>query len=66
MPKLALGDIVRVINQRDYHWDRVGRITSICKDESWDHPFHVSGLNSLIPLWYGPHELILAEKEDTP
>lgn len=62
--KFRLGDTVRVINRNDYHWDRVGRITSICKDDTWPSPFHVTGLHSLVPLWYGPEELILAEKED--
>jgi hypothetical protein len=52
-----------VINRRDYHWDRVGRITSICKDDTWPSPFHVAGLHSAVPLWYGPEELILAEQE---
>jgi len=61
--KFRLGDTVRVINRNDYHWDRVGRITSICKDDRWAHPFHVNGLDSSIPLWYGPEELILAEQE---
>lgn len=63
--KFRLGDTVRVINQCDYHWDSVGRITSICKDPRWNYPFHVTGLNSSIPLWYAPEELILAEKEDS-
>lgn len=61
--KFRLGDVVRVINQRDYHFDRVGRITSRCKDPRWRHSFHVSGLDSSIPLWYAPEELILAEQE---
>jgi len=62
--KFKLGDVVRVINVRGYHFDRVGRITSICKSGDWEYPFHVSGLDSSVPLWYGPEELILAEKED--
>lgn len=61
--KFRLGDTVRVTNVRDYHCGRVGRITSICKDPTWAHSFHVAGLNSIVPLWYGPEELILAEQE---
>ena len=61
--KFKLGDHVRVINQLDYHWDRVGRITSICKDPTWDHTFHVSGLKASVPLWYRPEELTLTEPE---
>lgn len=65
--KFRLGDPVRVINRLDIHWDAVGRVTTI--DKSTDGPndlvFRVSGLNSTTPLWYGPNELILAEKEDS-
>jgi hypothetical protein len=59
--KFKLGDTVRVINERDYYFDRVGRITSICKSGEWPHPFHVSGMHNIVPLWFGPHELILAD-----
>jgi hypothetical protein len=64
--KFRLGDTVRVINRGSFHFDEVGRVTAIDKTASpigW--PFRISGLNSSIPLWYGPEELILAEKEDT-
>jgi hypothetical protein len=61
--KFRLGDTVRVINRTNYHFDRVGRITSRCKDPGWGWPFLVSGLDSSVPLWYRPEELILAEQE---
>lgn len=61
MSKFKLGDTVRVISRNDYHWDHVGRITSIRKSDKFKYPFHVSGLHPNTPLWYGPNELILAD-----
>jgi hypothetical protein len=62
--KFRLGDSVRVINRRDYNFDKVGRVTTIDKSSPEGMSFRVTGIDPSWPLWYSPHELILAEKED--
>jgi len=61
--KFRLGDTVRVINRTCRHFDKVGRITTVDKSGPL-YPFHVTGLQGSA-LWYGPDELILAEKEQS-
>lgn len=61
--KFRLGDTVRVIDRADYHFDQVGRVTSIDKSPTAMMPFRITGLNPISPLWYAPDELILADKE---
>jgi hypothetical protein len=56
--KFKIGDPVRVIAQRCHHFDQVGTIADIKEDQSAQ--FHVAGLEPW-PLWFGPHELVLAE-----
>lgn len=60
---LKLGDTVRVVSRTDIHWSSVGRITAVCKDPSWDYPFHVSGIRDDTALWYSPADLEQAEGE---
>jgi len=63
--KFKLGDPVRVISHTSAFFDQVGRVTKI--DKTGDRiPFGVTGLAKWSQVCFGPHELILAEKEDTP
>ena len=54
--KFKLNDSVRIIARG--HFDEVGTISDI--DHGTGYPFKVA-LASPGPLWFGPHELVLAE-----
>jgi len=56
--KFKTGDPVRIISRTCRYFDQVGTITSVV--EGQDNPFHVTGLEPW-PLWFGAHELVLAE-----
>jgi hypothetical protein len=56
--KFKVGDPVRVIARTCSYFDQTGTVTAI--NEGHDYPFHVEGPESW-PLWFGPHELVLAE-----
>jgi hypothetical protein len=58
--KFKVGDPVRVIAQRCQHFDQVGTIADVKEGQSAQ--FHVAGLEPW-PLWFGPHELVLAEQQ---
>ena len=57
MTKFRLGDQVRIIARG--HFDEVGTVADI--DHGTGYPFKVA-LVSSGPLWFGPHELVLAER----
>jgi len=56
--KFNLGDHVRIIATPSRHFDSVGTVTNV--DPGAYHPFRVEVLEG-IPLWFGAHELVLAE-----
>ena len=67
MTKFKLGDPVRVIANPSRYFDTVGTIADVDRDHP-SLPYQVAGLSELPPLWFGPHELILAERQpqETP
>jgi hypothetical protein len=56
--KFKIGDHVRVIARGCRHFDTTGTVEDVA--EGAHHPFHVR-VQDHHPLWFGPHELILAE-----
>ncbi|MBT8163062.1 MULTISPECIES: hypothetical protein [Arthrobacter] len=56
--KFRLGDPVRVIASFSQYFDQVGTVADIKENQS--ARFHVAGIEDY-PLWFEPHELILAE-----
>ncbi|MDN4644945.1 hypothetical protein [Arthrobacter sp. PsM3] len=59
MSKFKLGDPVRVIARNTRHFDAVGTVVDVSAQH---YPFQVGGLEGS-PLWFGPHELTLAEHQ---
>ncbi|MDQ5862763.1 MAG: hypothetical protein M3536_10930 [Actinomycetota bacterium] len=55
--KFKIGDHVRIIATPCRWFDAVGTITDTAANQ-----FHVAGIEAA-PLWFGPHELILAEHQ---
>lgn len=53
--KFKIGDPVRIIARTCRWFDQVGTVVDTAAGE-----FHVAGVDAA-PLWFGPHELILAE-----
>jgi hypothetical protein len=60
MSKFKLGDPVRVIARPSRHFDSVGTVTDV--DPGAFYPFRVE-VPEGVPLWFGPHELVLAEHQ---
>lgn len=58
MPKFRLHDVVRITAHPSRHFDAVGTVTDV--DRTAHFPFLVSGIAGK-PLWFGAHELVLAE-----
>ena len=58
--KFKIGDHVRVISRTDRYFDEVGVVVEIDGHPGFE--FLVARLQDH-PLWYGTHELILAESE---
>lgn len=58
--KFKLGDPVRVIARPGRHFDAVGTVVDV--DQTQHFPFAVTGIDPSL-LWFGPHELILAEHQ---
>lgn len=56
--KFKTGDNVRIIARGCRYFDQVGTVAAT--DGCGAFPFNVSGIEDH-PLWFGPHELILAE-----
>ena len=61
--KFKIGDPVRIIARTCSYFDRVGRVTDIVPDAA--HSFHVT-MPGEHPLWFGPNELVLAERPEVP
>lgn len=59
--KFRTGDTVRIINRVCKYFDQVATVQEVVAGQQL--PFGLSGLEA-VPVWFGPHELILAEKED--
>lgn len=57
--KFRIGDPVRVIARNTRHFDAVGTVVDVSAQH---YPFKIGGLTDA-PLWFGPHELILAEQQ---
>lgn len=57
--KFKIGDPVRIIASPGRHFDKVGTVTDV--DRGAFHPFRVDVEDA--PLWFGPHELVLAEHQ---
>ena len=60
MSKFKLGDPVRIIARPTRHFDSVGTVTDV--DQGAYYPFRVEVIEGQ-PLWFGPHELTLAEHQ---
>lgn len=58
--KFALNDPVRITASPSRLFDATGTVTDI--DRGARHPFQVTTTDPH-PLWFGPHELILAEHQ---
>lgn len=58
MTKFRIGDPVRIIAAPFRHFDTVG--TAIDVDKTVHFPFAVTGCGPSL-LWFGAHELVLAE-----
>jgi hypothetical protein len=58
MPKFKLADPVRITAPTSRHFDAVGTVTDV--DRSQPLSFRVSGVEG-VPVWFGAHELVLAE-----
>ncbi len=56
--KFRIGDPVRIIATPCRWFDAVGTVVDTAGNQ-----FHVAGLEPA-PLWFGPHELILADHPD--
>ena len=56
--KFKIGDPVRIIARGCRYFDHVGTVAAI--NEGSHFAFHVRGPEPW-PLWFGPHELVLAE-----
>ncbi|QDG87134.1 hypothetical protein [Pseudarthrobacter sp. NIBRBAC000502770] len=56
--KFKIGDHVRIIARRCRQFDDVGAIVDVV--DGAHHPFRVQ-IQDQHPLWFGPHELVLAE-----
>jgi hypothetical protein len=62
MTKFRLHDPVRITAPYSRHFDAVGTVTNV--DPAAHFPFRVSGLE-VTPVWFGAHELVLAEHAPT-
>lgn len=58
MTKFRTGDPVRIIARYSRYFDEVGTVDEIVTGQ--DHPFRVVGMQQW-PLYFGAHELVLAE-----
>jgi hypothetical protein len=56
--KFKTGDNVRIIARGCSHFDAVGTVEDVVDGASY--PFRVR-VQDHHPLWFGPHELVLAE-----
>ena len=56
--KFKLNDIVRIIARG--HFDEAGTISDV--DHGAGYPYRVVLSSAYGPLWFGPHELVLAER----
>lgn len=64
--KFKIGDPVRIIATPSRYFDDVGTIADVDRHHPI-LPYQVAG-PAAVPLWFGPHELILAEHQpqETP
>jgi hypothetical protein len=60
--KFKIGDPVRIIARTCRYFDQVGTVADIVPEA--DHSFRVA-IPGEHPLWFGPHELVLAEQQPT-
>lgn len=59
MSKFRIGDPVRIIARPSAWFDHVGTVTDV--NQGAGFPFRVTIRE--VSLWFGPHELILAEHQ---
>ena len=62
MSKFRIGDPVRVTVSSCRYFDAVGTVVDVSSSQHF--PFQIAGLDDHA-LWFGPHELILAEHQPT-